>query len=79
MQPDDQSYYLRRAEAEIALAQCAVHPSAVRAHYHLAGHYLDRAHGAGHGGRKRPRHDNVVAEPLAQPAPPDSGFVTLGR
>lgn len=40
-------YLLRRAEAELLLAQAATHPSAVRAHYHLAGHYLDRAYAHG--------------------------------
>ena len=43
----DSRYFLRRAEAVLALAQAALHPSAVRAHYHLAGHYLDRAYSSG--------------------------------
>lgn len=38
-------YYLRRAEAELALAQSASNLDAVRAHYHLAGRYLDKAYG----------------------------------
>ncbi len=79
MQSDDQSYYLRRAEAEIALAQCAAHPLAVRAHYHLAGHYLDRAYGAEHGGRKRPAHDKVIAGPPTKTTARDNGFVILRR
>ena len=41
---DDAAYYLQRAEAELAFAQHAIHPAAVRAHYHLAGYYLDKAH-----------------------------------
>lgn len=41
----ESEYYLQRAEAELALAQSASHPTAVRAHYHLAGRYLDRAYG----------------------------------
>ena len=41
----ESEYYLRRAETELALAQAASHPSAVRVHYHLAGHYLDKAYG----------------------------------
>ncbi len=45
MTDQDRSYYLRRAEAELALAACAAHPAAMRAHYHLAGFYLDKAHG----------------------------------
>lgn len=42
-EPDD--YYYDRAEAELRLAQMADHPAAVRAHYLLAGHYLDRFYG----------------------------------
>ncbi len=41
----DSEYYLHRAETELALAQSAAHPSAVRVHYHLAGRYLDKAYG----------------------------------
>ena len=40
------TYLERRAEAEISLAQAAAHPAAVRAHYLLAGFYLDRLYGA---------------------------------
>lgn len=43
MDPDS-DYYLQRAEAELTMAQAADHPAAVRAHYHLAGFYLDRVH-----------------------------------
>ena len=42
----DSDYYLARAEAELVLARSASHPAAMRAHYHLAGHYLDKAHSA---------------------------------
>jgi hypothetical protein len=45
MSHEDQQYYERRAEAEIALAQQADHGAAVRAHYELASAYLDRIHG----------------------------------
>jgi len=45
MSPDEQAYYERRAEAEIALAQTARHARAVKAHYELASAYLDRIHG----------------------------------
>ncbi|KRB86887.1 hypothetical protein ASE00_05515 [Sphingomonas sp. Root710] len=45
----DRSYYLLRAEAELAIARAATHPAAMRAHYHLAGYYLDKAHGMGRG------------------------------
>lgn len=43
MDPDS-DYYLQRAEAELTMAQAADHPAAVRAHYFLAGFYLDRVH-----------------------------------
>lgn len=43
----DSEYYLERAEAQLSLAQAAPHPAAVRAHYHLAVHYLDRAYALG--------------------------------
>jgi hypothetical protein len=46
MTVEDRAYYLTRAEAELALASCAAHPAAMRAHYHLAGFYLDKAHGS---------------------------------
>ncbi|HEX8642941.1 MAG TPA: hypothetical protein VF702_03405 [Allosphingosinicella sp.] len=34
-------YYQLRAEQELELATFAAHPAAVRAHYELAGYYLD--------------------------------------
>jgi hypothetical protein len=40
---DERSYFHRRAEDEIEAAQAARHPEAVRAHYILAGFYLDLA------------------------------------
>ncbi len=45
MSQEEQEYYERRAEAEIALAQAAEHKRAVQAHYELAAAYLDRIHG----------------------------------
>ena len=45
MSQEEQEYYERRAEAEIALAQAAAHRRAVQAHYELASAYLDRIHG----------------------------------
>ncbi|AXJ95475.1 MULTISPECIES: hypothetical protein [unclassified Sphingomonas] len=42
---DDISYFYDRAETELELAQRAVHPMAVRAHYIIANHYLDRCYG----------------------------------
>jgi hypothetical protein len=61
MTTDDQAYYLSRAEAELALAACAVHPAAMRAHYHLAGFYLDKAHGSRVDGPDRRAHLRLVA------------------
>jgi hypothetical protein len=43
----DLTYFERRAEAELELAQAAQHPRAVRAHYLLAAYYLDRVYGDG--------------------------------
>lgn len=45
MTQDDTAYFLRRAEAELESAQAATHPAAVRAHYLLAGMYLDLVYG----------------------------------
>ena len=45
MSQEEQQYYERRAEAELALAQSAEHRRAVQAHYELAAAYLDRIHG----------------------------------
>lgn len=39
---DDSNYFYDRAETELELAQRATHPLAVRAHYIIANHYLDR-------------------------------------
>lgn len=41
----DKDYFLSRAEAELELAQAGLHEAAVRAHYVLAGLYLDRVYG----------------------------------
>ncbi len=41
---DDPDYFQQRAEAELELAQAAKHAAAVRAHYLMAGYYLDRVH-----------------------------------
>ena len=45
MSHEEQQYYERRAEAELALAQQAANGRAVQAHYELAAAYLDRIHG----------------------------------
>ena len=41
MSEDERRYFRERAEAEIQAAQAASHPEAARAHYLLAGYYLD--------------------------------------
>jgi hypothetical protein len=41
----EQEYFEKRAEAELELAQSATHPGVVKAHYQLAGLYLDIVHG----------------------------------
>lgn len=61
---DENAYLEQRAEAEIALAQAATHPAAVRSHYLLAGYYLDRVHGPG--------------EEAAEPSEP-ANWTGLGR
>jgi hypothetical protein len=45
MSMSDEEYFYTRAEAELKMAQAARHPNALRAHYTLAGHYLDRVYG----------------------------------
>jgi hypothetical protein len=45
MHHEDTEYLKSRAEAELELAQSARHPEAVKAHYQLAGLYLDRVYG----------------------------------
>jgi hypothetical protein len=45
MEQDQNSYFLKRAEAELELASSSEHPEVVRAHYLLAGLYLDRVYG----------------------------------
>lgn len=42
----DRDYYYRRAEAELEQAQRSLSAEAVKIHYTLAGHYLDRVYGA---------------------------------
>lgn len=41
MAKTDRDYFCTRAEMELDLAQRAVHPAAVHAHYMLAGYYLN--------------------------------------
>lgn len=41
---DDKEYYYRRAESELEMAQRTENPEAVKAHYTLAGYYLDKVY-----------------------------------
>jgi hypothetical protein len=41
---NEQEYYMKRAEAELGRAQASGTPEAVKAHYLLAGYYLDRVY-----------------------------------
>jgi hypothetical protein len=43
---EDAAYFVQRAEAEIMLAQRAVHPKVVSVHYRMAEAYLDRVYGS---------------------------------
>jgi hypothetical protein len=43
MQDRDRAYFQDRAEAEIEAAHSATHEAAARAHFLIAGYYLDRA------------------------------------
>ncbi len=45
--PDDSSYFVRRAEQQLELAQQADHEQVVHAHYELANLYLDKAYADG--------------------------------
>jgi hypothetical protein len=53
----DNDYFYKRAEAELQMAQAARSPEAVRVHYALANHYLDRLSSKGSpvGRQHRPR------------------------
>lgn len=41
---DDKEYYYKRAESELEMAQRTEVPAAVKAHYTLAGYYLDKVY-----------------------------------
>jgi hypothetical protein len=41
---DDKEYFYRRAESELEMAQRTEVPEAVKAHYTLAGYYLDKVY-----------------------------------
>ena len=64
MSEEERSYFRERAEAEIRAAQAAGHPDAARAHYLLAGYYLDLTF--------NPEASAVVARGTA----PDLGLAT---
>lgn len=64
MSTGDRNYFYKRAEAELKMAQAARDPSAVRAHYTLAGHYLDRAYG---GNEHRPASSAQIRAHLPIP------------
>jgi hypothetical protein len=63
MRHDDRAYYEERAEAELTAAAASGHPAAVRAHYLLAGFYLDLVHRPGDGGDER-RNPPAGREPF---------------
>ena len=44
MSEEERSYFRDRAEMEIEAARAAGHPDAARAHFLLAGYYLDLTH-----------------------------------
>jgi hypothetical protein len=52
---EDLHYFQARAEQEIKRAQLADHPEAARAHYQLAGFYLDLVHNHSEASPGRPR------------------------
>lgn len=41
---DDKDYFYKRAENELEMAQRTAVPEAVKAHYTLAGYYLDKVY-----------------------------------
>jgi hypothetical protein len=55
--PDKHDYLYRRAEQELEQAQRAAHPAAVKAHYVLAGYYLDQVYG----GSEQPTIDSGLS------------------
>ena len=52
MAPEDRAYFLKRAEAELRMAEAARHDAAGRAHAVIAGTYFDRAHNGGFAGEE---------------------------
>lgn len=66
---DDSSYFYDRAETELELAQRATHPLAVRAHYIIANHYLDRCYGGEPQAAAAAAAPGPVAVAVAAPVP----------
>ncbi|MCC2976717.1 hypothetical protein LK533_08520 [Sphingomonas sp. PL-96] len=64
---EDNAYFYERAEAELKLAQTAEHPAVVKAHYLLAGYYLDRVYGPGDTQHTPAVPLPLTGEPLASP------------
>lgn len=56
-------YFYERAEGELKLAQQASEPAVVKAHYQVAGYYLDRVYGDG--GQAEASSDNHAAAALS--------------
>lgn len=70
----DKVYFYQGAEAELKLAQQAAQAAVVKAHYQLAGYYLDRVYGGGDqawtssvGSGGTPLSDAFAIRPMAWP------------
>jgi hypothetical protein len=61
MSEPDRDYYYQRAEAELALAQQSANQDVVKAHYELAGHYLDLVYGDAEQGSHADRQEELKA------------------
>lgn len=67
MGESDRDYYYQRAESELALAQQSTNQEAVKAHYELAGYYLDLVYGdAGQGSHAERQQEMEAAFPGAE-------------
>lgn len=65
---EDLRYFENRAEQELRRAEQADHPDAARAHYLLAGYYLDLVHRRSNGPWDQPRPPDRTA--LRSPSTP---------
>ncbi len=61
MSESDRDYYYQRAEAELALAQQSANEDVVKAHYELAGYYLDLVYGHAEQGTHAERQEEPKA------------------